>query len=188
MSNCCLRSTSLAERPPTSEATFCDQLIATIPELTHYAGSLTRKRSDADDLVQDALERALTRQFLYAEIGSLLGWLKTVMRNLFLDQVRSQSRRARLDEAVFPEPQGRGVVKASQEDHRFLTELQEHLPRLRGDGGDIIIAVGVHGDSYDETATHLKLRRGTIASRLSRSRVALLQTSLMGASASRLEG
>lgn len=183
MSSYPLRSTTSAERPPIAQATFRDQLIGTMPELTLYARSLTRSRSDADDLVQDTLERALTRQLLYAEIGSLLGWLKTVMQNLFLDRVRSRSRRARLDEIVALDSQGRGVVKASQEDHRFLTELQEHLPRLGGDGGNIIIAVGVHGDSYDETAIRLKLRRGTVGSRLSRSRVALLQTSLMGASA-----
>jgi RNA polymerase sigma-70 factor (ECF subfamily) len=158
---------------------FRDQLTRAIPALTSYARALTRNLSEADDLVQDTLERALTRQALYVETGPLISWLNTIMQHLFIDRVRSRRRREHLEGVTLSEAHGRSGVKASQEDRRFLTELQELLPRLPRNGGTIIMAIGVQGHGYDRTAARLNVRPGTIRSRLSRSRTALSHASLM---------
>jgi len=168
--------------------TFREQLIRTIPALTSYARSLTRSRSEADDLVQDTLERALAKQALYVDAGPLIGWLKTMMQNLFIDGVRSRRRRERLECITLDEAQGRSSVKASQEDRRFLRELEELLARLPRNGGNIVMAVAVHGDGYDHVAAQFNVRPGTIRSRLSRSRAALSRASLMSAPLPSVEG
>jgi RNA polymerase sigma factor (sigma-70 family) len=156
-------------------------VIEQLPGLRRYARALTGDAWAADDLVQDTLERALTKQALYVETGPLIRWLNSIMQNLFIDRVRSRRRRERLDDLTHGPAQGRGAVPASQEDHRYLTELHALLRRLPRNGGDIIMAVGVHGLGYEHTAARLQVRGGTIRSRLSRSRAALLHASLMSA-------
>lgn len=167
--------------------TFRDELIHAIPELRRYARSLMRDRSQVEDLVQDTLERALTKQALYVDTGPLIRWLYTIMRNVFIDRTRNRKRRERVEGITLEEEEHPGAVRASQEEHRFLAELTQMLGRLPQDGGRIIMAVGVSGDGYRETANRLNLPRGTIASRLSRSRSALLLESLKSAPDPRLE-
>jgi len=166
---------------------FRDQLTGAIPRLRSYAMSLMRARPEADDLVQDTLERALRKQALYVETGPLTGWLITIMQNLFIDHVRSRRRREFFEGVTLDDVLGRASVKASQEDRRLLTELGELLPRVPRNGGTIIMAVGVQGHGYDETAACLRVRPGTIRSRLSRSRAALRHAALMSAPDPRAE-
>src|SRR5215813_1204201 len=67
---------------------------AQIPGLRRFAYALLRgDREAADDLVQDTLERALSRWHLRRHEGNLRGWLFTILYNRFLsDQHRSRRR------------------------------------------------------------------------------------------------
>ncbi len=67
-----------------------DELIEMLPRLRRYARMLTGDRARADDLVQDALERALERESSFRSGGNLRPWLFSLMRNLFVDGIRAR--------------------------------------------------------------------------------------------------
>ena len=60
-----------------------------IPALRRYAFALTRDRTAADDLVQDTLERAISRWVLRAGDAELRAWLFAILHNLFIDGQRA---------------------------------------------------------------------------------------------------
>src|SRR6516165_8366908 len=67
---------------------------AHIPGLRRFACALLRgDRQSADDLVQDCLERAVSRWHLRRAEGDLRGWLYTILYNRFLSDKHRQGRR-----------------------------------------------------------------------------------------------
>src|ERR1700760_4703471 len=64
-----------------------------IPALRRYAGGLTRNSAEADDLVQDCLERAVARWGQRREDGDVRTWLFTILHNHFISPVRQAARR-----------------------------------------------------------------------------------------------
>jgi RNA polymerase sigma-70 factor, ECF subfamily len=68
-------------------------ILAQIPRLRRYARALLRDRDAADDLVQDCLERALTRLDNWRTGENPRRWLFTIMLHLFVDQMRKVNRR-----------------------------------------------------------------------------------------------
>src|SRR5918911_494668 len=67
-------------------------IIDEIPRLRRYARALLRDRDAADDLVQDSLERALSRMESWTSGESPRRWLFTIMHHLFVDQLRRAKR------------------------------------------------------------------------------------------------
>lgn len=80
----------------TNTPEFMIELERCIPALRRYAFTLYYKRDEADDLVQDCLERALKKQMLWKKNTSLRAWLFTMQHNIFVNQFRKQSRRPEL--------------------------------------------------------------------------------------------
>src|ERR1700742_4485205 len=72
--------------------TFHQSIEATIPALRRYARALTRDADIADDLVQDALVRALRSEHLFHG-GEVRSWLYTILTNLNRNRLRSLARR-----------------------------------------------------------------------------------------------
>ena len=60
-----------------------------IPGLRRYAWALLRDCEAADDLVQDTLERAISRWNQRRE-GDLRAWLFAIRRNLFINGLRQR--------------------------------------------------------------------------------------------------
>jgi RNA polymerase sigma-70 factor (ECF subfamily) len=65
-----------------------------IPALRRYACALMRNRATADDLVQDCLERAVSRWHQRRD-GSVRAWLFTILHNLAVNQFRQAASRGR---------------------------------------------------------------------------------------------
>jgi len=63
-----------------------------IPRLRRYARTLTRNPERADDLVQDALVRAVAKQDLWQPGTNLRAWLFTLMHNQHVNTVRRSAR------------------------------------------------------------------------------------------------
>ena len=69
-------------------------LEAAIPALRRYSLALLRDQSEADDLVQDTLVRAIDRIGRRSRQGDTRAWLFTIMHNLFVSRWRRLRRQA----------------------------------------------------------------------------------------------
>jgi RNA polymerase sigma-70 factor, ECF subfamily len=150
------------------------ELIARLlPDLRGYARFLVRDRASADDLVQEALLRALAALPQFRHDGSnsgLRGWLFTILRNTFYEQARRRrTERAVMARAPAPE-QG---ARPAQHGHLALSELQRHLFELPPLFREALVLVGAHGLSYEEAASICNVPVGTVKARVSRGRTLL---------------
>lgn len=145
---------------------FSAQAMQYIPRLRRYARALTGDASAADDLVQDALERALVKQSLWREGSDLRAWLFTVMHNVFVNQVRSAavSRTEQLDDSYADLPQPQST------DRLEIRDLDAALQALPEEQRAVLLLVGLEQMTYEEAARVLEVPIGTVMSRLSRGR------------------
>ena len=141
-------------------------LVGHIPDLRRYARSLTGDAWAADDLVQDTLERALSRWLLRRADGDVRAWLFTILRNLHVSRWRSECRRGTvdLDEAALP------GIAARQEAALEVHDVLLAIDQLPEEQKSLLLLVGVEDFSYDDAARILGMPIGTVMSRLSRAR------------------
>ena len=69
------------------------RLVEQMPRLLRYAKALTHNSELAEDLVQDCMERAWSRRWLYDPNLDLTTWLFTIMHNLYINQVKKLANR-----------------------------------------------------------------------------------------------
>jgi RNA polymerase sigma-70 factor, ECF subfamily len=147
-------------------------IIALMPDLRRFARSLTQSADAADDLVQTAYERVLTRQELLEVIEQPASWMRCVIRNLWIDQKRSSRERlsAPLEdgELVGTEETEHALIARST-----LTRVREVMAALPEEQRSAIMLVCVNGLSYGEAAAELDIPIGTLMSRLCRGRLEL---------------
>ena len=137
-----------------------------IPALRRYAYALTRDRSAGDDLVQDCLERALSRWLLRRPSGDLRAWLFTILHNHYVSGLRQSRRRAAHD----PIEDDRVGEAGGQEAALLRRDILQSLSALSDDQRSVLFLVGVEGLSYDQVGKILGVPVGTVMSRLSRAR------------------
>ncbi len=145
-----------------------DDIIALIPRLRRYARALTaRDATQADDLVQDTLERAWMRLHLWRRGTDLRAWLFSIMHNVHVNQLRAAHGKqcAALEDEALTIP-----VRATQDDDLELRDLQALLQRLPVEQRTVLLLVGLEQMSYAEVAVVLSIPIGTVMSRLSRGR------------------
>lgn len=138
-----------------------------IPALRRYAYALLRDHDAADDLVQDTLERALSRWRLRRPDGDLLAWLFTIQRNLFVNAWRQRQRQgphAELDDVAPP------GIAGQQEAGLEVQDVLAALDQLPEEQKSLLLLIGVEDFSYDDAARILGIPMGTVMSRLSRGR------------------
>ena len=156
------------------DPSFEDELAALLPRLRRFAHALARNSSDADDLAQIAVERALRSKSQWQPGTRLDSWVYRIMRNAWIDSVRSRSRRERSEapqieaETVGHDP--RNQLDAAIELKRVMAAMQ----RLPDEQREVVALILIEGFGYRETAEMLGLPIGTVSSRLVRGRTALL--------------
>ncbi len=155
-----------------------DALLPLIADLRAYARFLMPQRAEADDLVQEALVRALAALPQFQPGSNLRAWLFVILRNAFYEQARRRrSERAALERTPPPEHAG----QPAQHAHSELTDLQTHLfalpPLLR----ESLVLVGAQGMSYEQAAEICGVPVGTMKARVSRARVLLSRVLHRGA-------
>jgi len=135
--------------------------------LVVLARRLCANRADADDLVQDTIERAL-RAPNYVERGAKKGWLATILRNQFRDYHRGARREpiplGSVDHAPMPEREDMPAWKRIDD-----AEIDAALSRLEPDFRRVYL-LHASGKSYAEIAAELAIPLGTVGTRLSRAR------------------
>lgn len=154
----------------TSRAETIAQLEREIPSLRRFARALVGDAVRADDLVQDALERALTRLDTFQPGTNMRAWLFTILRNAFINDLR----RARLAPTAPETIEGMMAPAPASQDHGLaLGDLRRALDRLSPEMREVVLLIGLEGLSYEEAADILKVKVGTVKSRLSRGRESL---------------
>ena len=148
---------------------FRRQLSAELPVLRRFARALTGDPALADDLVQDCLERALTRSHLYDPSRPLRAWLFTMLRNLFVSGLRRNGRSG-VVKTVDDLADGEGAVPPEQEHRLAAGSVTQALDRLTDQHREVIVLVGLEEMSYRDVSEILGVPIGTVMSRLSRAR------------------
>lgn len=133
--------------------------------LRRYALSLTRARSEADDLVQETLVRALQVRADGREIRNPRPYLMRLLHNLHIDQCRARPRTDAADAEA-------EAVSGGQETRQTLREVLAALDALSPEHR-AMLRMAAEGLSYAEMTVALDVPAGTVTSRLSRARAAL---------------
>lgn len=165
---------AVLERPPGTEwRTFEKDFERLLPHLKAFARSLTGTADKADDLVQDTLLKAWAARDSFEEGTNLKAWAFMIMRNLFYSEKRRSWRESQLDQAAAERTLTTGGMPQAEAEHDWLA-LRLYLLYLPGEQRDALVAVGYLGHSYEEAADALDAPIGTVKSRVSRARQALL--------------
>ncbi len=141
-------------------------LIACIPRLRRYARALLGERSDADDLVQDTLERGWDKLPSWRRGSDMRAWLFGIMHNLYVDRVRKPT----LATTVLDEDTPMPMVPPAHTDRLELRDMETALALLPADQREILLLVALEEMTYEEVAATLRIPVGTVMSRLARAR------------------
>lgn len=152
--------------------------------MRRYARTLARDHQDADDVVQDALVRAIERDTTYRRGRSRRSWLLAIVHNVFVSGLRRKTAERRRNDRF---AETRLVHSdAAQEHHARLAEIARAFDALSEQHRTVLHLSAVEGLSYQECADLLGVPVGTIMSRLARARAALRERDGQGAAAPRL--
>jgi RNA polymerase sigma-70 factor (ECF subfamily) len=142
-----------------------------IPRLRRYARALVGDRYVADDLVQDTLERAWNKFYLWRPGSDLRAWLFTIMHNVFVNQ----ARRRRYESEELTDETPAAAVRATQGEQLELQDVDRVLSSISPEQREVVLLVAVEQLTYEEVSRALDIPIGTVMSRLSRGRERMRQ-------------
>jgi RNA polymerase sigma factor (sigma-70 family) len=145
-----------------------ERLIACIPRLRRYARALLGGRADADDLVQDTIERGWDKLASWRRGSDMRAWLFSIMHNLHVDRQRRPAPPVEpLEDQELPLAAPGSDLAA----HRLaLRDMDNALRQLPPEQREVLLLVVLEDLRYDEVAAVLDIPLGTVMSRLSRAR------------------
>ena len=141
-----------------------------IPALRAFGRSMTRDVTEADDLVQETLVRALANIHQFAPGTNLKAWLFTILRNTHISLSKRRSRERNMMSETAPEDVG---AAASQAWLPATSALRSAVEKLPEEQREALILIGALGLSYEECAEVCGCPIGTVKSRLNRARARL---------------
>jgi RNA polymerase sigma-70 factor, ECF subfamily len=147
-----------------------DGLLAAIPSLRAFAISLCGNPDHADDLVQEALTRAITRIDLFEPGTKLQAWLFTILRNHFYSEHRKRGREVQDTEGTYAATL---ATLPDQEEKVAHQDVLAALQKLPPEQREALLLVGAEGLPYEEAAQIMGVAEGTIKSRVNRARAKL---------------
>ena len=153
------------------DAAFRRDLVALVPKLRAFARTMTGNATAADDLSQDALSKAWDARASFALGTNMKAWVFMILRNQFYSDKRRSWRQAQLDQ----EAAERTLVATDDPAAPLaLNELRQALAMLPLEQREALILVGAGGFAYEEAAGVCGCAVGTVKSRVSRARQALM--------------
>lgn len=139
-----------------------------LPDLRRRARALLHRSSDAEDLTQDCMLRALPH---LDDIDDLRAYLFQTLRNAYADRISVLSRESG---AVTLEDADSQLVDQRTPQLRLeVRDVARQVAKLPAEQRQVLLLVAAGGATYDEAATRLNIPVGTVMSRLSRARKAL---------------
>ena len=150
---------------------FEQEIVDLLPRLRRLARALTRDVTAADDLVQIAIERALSRRDQWRPGTRLDAWVMRIMKNAWSDETRSRSRWSKVLDS---EEAGVNVSDGSGQTDEQLA-IAQAMADLPDEQRIAVALVLVDGLSYADAAEVLEIPPGTLNSRVVRGRMALME-------------
>jgi RNA polymerase sigma-70 factor, ECF subfamily len=160
----------MADMPAADAAALRQQIAALLPDLRAFARFLVRDRTEADDLVQDGVVRALGALRQFQPGTNLKAWLFTILRNSFYEQMRRRKREQNALQAGFAEEEAEPPRQVSRTEMAALAQLLWKLPPLLREA---LVLVGAQELTYEEAAAICDVPVGTMKARVSRARAQL---------------
>ena len=146
-------------------------LVQETDHLKKFALKLTRNLSDAEDLLQATVLRAIEKKHLFKEDSNLFSWTSRIMYNLFVSAYR---RKVKFESQYDPENYiQKQKVDAKQDIEMEIQDLDTALNKLSDTHREILVMVCIKEMPYAEVAEKLDIPVGTVRSRLSRARASL---------------
>ncbi len=138
--------------------------------LYRLAYSWCHNRALADDLVQDAMVKALKNARQLKDTAAIKGWLSKILANCWYDHLRRTHETVDLDNLPYGEALsvGDGIEKQD-----IVSRVRAMIAELPVGQRQVITLVDLAGFSYIEIAEILDIPVGTVMSRISRARNAL---------------
>ncbi|MEQ1514057.1 MAG: sigma-70 family RNA polymerase sigma factor [Lysobacteraceae bacterium] len=153
--------------------TIRDELVTLLPRLRRFSLSVTGNVQDGEDLLHSALERALRHESSWQRGTRLDSWMYRIIRNLWIDE-----RRAKRNQDVSLEVAGDAVLEDSRDSAEHLLDLvqaRRALLALPEEQRSVLCLIVLEGMTYQEAAATLDVPIGTVMSRLSRARAAMVK-------------
>jgi RNA polymerase sigma-70 factor (ECF subfamily) len=149
-----------------------DRLEPYLGRLFGYAVSLTNDRDLALEVMQDCMVKSLAARTPPVEEAAYRAWLFRILRNAAIDRHRNGAPAllALDDETEVADP---ASLRVEESLINRLT-VRAGMTSLSAAHREIIALVDIAGFSYTETAALLQVPVGTVMSRVSRARRALL--------------
>ena len=147
-----------------------NEIAALLPRLRRFGRTLARHREDADDLVQIAVERALTRTEQWQPGTRLDSWMFRIMQNAWIDETRAREWRS---QTFVAEEEGEHIGVSTTDAQIDAIAVRKAVAQLNDDQRAVIGLVLVEGLAYREAADVQGVPIGTLTSRLARAREAL---------------
>ena len=145
---------------------FEDLVRAYQADVFRFAWHLTRDRTMAEDVTQDAFLRAFRFIRSYRGDSKFSSWLFRIARNCAMDAMRRQK-------SLLSRHERQGEVALAITDPVARAELDAALAAVSEDHRQPFLLIEVFGLSYQEAADVLGVRVGTVKSRMHRARAAL---------------
>ena len=149
-----------------------DEIVEHLPALRAFAMSLTRNSAIADDMVQDAVEKAWVNIDKFRPGTNMRAWLFTILRNTYYSNRRKAKREVADPEGVFV---GQMSEKPAHDRHLQMAEFRKAFAKLPDEQREALTLVGAGGFSYEEAADMCGCAVGTIKSRANRARKRLAE-------------
>ncbi|SHI90381.1 RNA polymerase sigma-70 factor, ECF subfamily [Tessaracoccus bendigoensis DSM 12906] len=168
------RATKVAQDTSWTAPTWQELVRDHSAQVYRLAYRLTGNQHDAEDLTQDVFVKVF-RSIHTFQPGTLEGWLHRITTNLFLDQARRRQR-IRMDAlSVAPESVW-GSSTGPEELHDDLeldADVAAALRALSPEQRVAVVLCDIEGLTYEEIASVLDVKIGTVRSRIARGRAAL---------------
>ncbi|MCD0487875.1 RNA polymerase sigma factor [Pedobacter sp. MC2016-14] len=148
--------------------TFNTQVCSLRPSLSQFALKFTQNFDDADDLVQDTLLKAMRYEGMYKEGTNLKGWLYTIMKNTFINNYRSSTKRNQVMDTSEDLNSAQLSKSASNNagENKFIQEdINKAMGALQADYYVPFIKY-FQGFKYHEIAEELDIPIGTVKTRI----------------------
>ncbi len=147
--------------------------------LYSYALVLTRNHAEAEDLVQETYVRAMQAMGRLRAASNIQGWLFTILRNVWFNQLRKRRNGAQMVEIEVWDDVANSIVEPSKDSHDLYVSKMEAeqvraaIRELPVEFREIILLREYEDLSYQEIADVLGCPIGTVMSRLGRARAKL---------------